>query len=238
MFAMGCGNSRVGDQGILERKLALLTESWWMLDTREHQMQWYSQLLCTMNMREAGRVGNYGIRDERSPRLLWRVLVLLFHFISICARFPATLENLSHALSPFAHVALFKRFHSWYKAWIFDHKCHQLCRVTTYIEELQAIFLNELFECSMCCQPHSMAIFTLEHLAERNEWLDISSRANHVNDNVKWWRGFVWSAIDIRRRGCGCWRGLRFLLGELDLLELFRKRSIGFVNAYFETSVI
>lgn len=79
-----------------------------MPNLRKHQMQRYSQLLCTMDMGEARRVGDDGVGDKRffSWATTTAVGVMgIVDLVAIGTRLPTPLENLGHALSTFAHVA-------------------------------------------------------------------------------------------------------------------------------------
>lgn len=42
-----------------------------------------------------------------------------------------------------------------------------------------------------------MTIFILQHLAQSDEWLNISSRAHHLDDDVEGWRKVDWLVIVI-----------------------------------------
>lgn len=84
-----------------------------------------------------------------------------------------------------------------------------------------------------------MTVFVLELLAKCDEWLDISSRPNNMNDDVQcgWIGGRP--AVEMCRCVCRCWRGLGLLFGcQLDLLDLLRKPSVGLVYMYIDAPII
>ncbi len=127
-------------------------------------MQRYAQLLCAMNVRKTGRIGDNSMCNERLSLRDSNLLCafLIFDFVHICARLPAPLHNLGHTLLSLSDVAFPKRFHPRNQSGILDHERHQFSRVSPNVKELQAIFLDELLECAVRGQANTMTIFVLQ----------------------------------------------------------------------------
>lgn len=73
MFASGWGNCWVADHGILTELVHV--EVVCAMYLREHHMQRYAQLLCAVQVTEAGRVGNDGVGDECLLELVWQLVL-------------------------------------------------------------------------------------------------------------------------------------------------------------------
>jgi hypothetical protein len=181
-----------------------------------------------MNMREAGRIGNDSIRNERSPSWTMTIAVSIFSdFVRVGARSPAALKNLCHALLPPPHVACSQGFYPRNQAWVLDHKGHQFGRIAANVEKFQTVLLDELLECAVSGEADAMAILSPEDLAQRNERLNIASGPNDLDDDVEWWRWSKWSACSFVHKRRWWLTGLFLFLYavqiQVDLLQLIRQ---------------
>ena len=61
-----------------------------------------------------------------------------------------------------------------------------------------------------------MSVCVFQNLAQRNEWLYITSRSNDLDDDIeRWWRSLTWFTTE--RRG-KVWRGSRLFVLNLELV--------------------
>jgi len=203
MFASGCGNALVGDQGILLGPNQRRTElSGMFLYLREHQMEGHPELLSDMYVGKAWRVGNDNISNKWPMRCIthdWERItrVVVFTMVTIearrraetvaClnARSPATHYDLFDALSPFCYLSTLQCIYTGHEARVFDHESHKFRRITSDSEELQVIFFNESLERGMRSNSNTMTVSILQYLSECNKRLDIASGADDLYNNVK-----------------------------------------------------
>lgn len=59
----------------------------------------------------------------------------------------------------------------------------------------------------MCGEADTVTVFVREFLAERDEWLDVSSRANNLYNDIEGWWGSSRLGVETRRRMGRGWRG-------------------------------
>lgn len=105
-------------------------------DLRKHHVQRDAELLGTMNMSEAGGVGNDGVCNKGSVSRVAVVRVPVadvgvrsFRPKAISgfeARSPATLEHFSDILTPPSDVSFAHSVEARHEAWILNHEGHEL----------------------------------------------------------------------------------------------------------------
>jgi hypothetical protein len=223
----------------------------------KHHVQWYSKLFGAMDVSKGWRISNDGVCYERLLQI-FRQLVLDAHPLLHCllqgvnaepvsrldTRSPCAAQNLRNAFPPFPNVAASQCVEARHETRILDHERHELSGIAANAEELKSILDNEVFEVRVCCETYSVAVCLLEHYAERNKWLHISSRSNYLYDDVQGWgRVLSWCASekfwDIRGRWSGVFLDLSELaldLGENELREGARASFL--VNADVDSSIL
>lgn len=154
----------------------------------EHHVERYTKCLGTVNMREARRISDDGVGDERALR----------GWVWSNARSPEASQHFTHHLTLAAYVASSKALERWNETWVLDHVLdekdkvssrlirllqkgwtmgetygHQIFWVSTDREELQSRFAHEICKHIMRCQSNAMPIL-LQSNTESKEWLNVA----------------------------------------------------------------
>jgi hypothetical protein len=95
-------------------------------------------------MCQTGWIGNDNIRNKWTATIIHRITPwVLFYLVQMCAiarleaRSPTPIKYLLHLSTALLDCATPDRTHIREQPGILDHECHQFCRVTSDIEELQ-----------------------------------------------------------------------------------------------------
>lgn len=65
------------------------------------------------------------------------------------------------------------------------HESHELGGITTNVEEVKAVLLDKGLKGGVGSNADAVAVGVLQYLPQGNEGLDITARADDLNDNVK-----------------------------------------------------
>lgn len=104
---------------------------------------------------------------------------------SFDTRPPAAHEHLLDTLAPLCNLAALQSIDTRHQAGVLDHEGHELSGVAPDAEELEAILLDERLKGRMGGDADSVAVCVLEDLAEGDKGLDVTSRANNLDDDVE-----------------------------------------------------
>lgn len=120
---------------------------------------------------------------------------MLTHFFILRVRFiirgidtgaPEALEHFEHLIAASTDLTLANGLHGGDQTRVLDHESHKLGGVTADGEELQAaVLLDKLLEGRVGCYPHTMSVIILQDLADLDERLNVSTRADDHDDNVQ-----------------------------------------------------
>lgn len=183
-------------------------------------------------MREAWRVGNDSIGDKRTCRRHARLAISSCHprfgrpvrclcsgaVAGLVARPPEPRNHTAKLFAAPTNIPPAQCIEAGHQAWILDHECHELGRISANIEEFEAIVLDKTSEDWMGSKAHTVAISLREYFAQGNKRLCVATRADNVYDDIERW------GITARR---GEWRLV--VIGSIrdflaDLLELFQQQ--------------
>lgn len=102
---------------------------------------------------------------------------------------PTAEEHLRNTLSALANLAAGDGIKPRHETRVLDHKGHELSGVAANTEEFKIILLDEFLKSRVGGYTDSVTVCVFEYFSKCNKWLDITSRANNLNDNVELWRG-------------------------------------------------
>lgn len=212
-----------------------------MLNVREHHVQRYTKFLSAVDVGETRGIGDYCVRDERLSMVTrishayWDVdasaagnpfqdvVVGRFGSCAIAgldARSPAASDHVRDVLATLADVTAAECIEPGHETRVLDHERHQLRRVASDAEELQAVLLYEALEDRVCSEPDAMAIGFFEDLPQRQERLNVPSGSDDMYDHIEGRRWPLTRRASERRRYIRWWRCRAVSL----LVELFAER--------------
>jgi hypothetical protein len=90
-----------------------------------------------------------------------------------------------NTLPSLAHFPASDGIEPWHEAGVLDHEGHEFGGVASNVEKFESILLHKFLKRSMCRYSNAMAVGIFEYLAQRDKWLNITSRTDDLDDDIE-----------------------------------------------------